>query len=38
MFYELLGRNFKQRFSEEIDLQCQLFRESNVEGEYEKTI
>nr|XP_036216388.1 uncharacterized protein LOC106617935 [Bactrocera oleae] len=32
MFYELLRRNFKQRFSEEIDLQYQLFRESDVEG------
>ncbi|XP_039966403.1 uncharacterized protein LOC120778596 [Bactrocera tryoni] len=31
MFYELLRRNFKQRFSEEIDLQYQLFRESDVE-------
>ncbi|XP_036325938.1 uncharacterized protein LOC118738974 [Rhagoletis pomonella] len=31
MFYELLGRNFKQCFSEEIDLQYKLFRESEVE-------
>ncbi|XP_053954013.1 uncharacterized protein LOC128860477 [Anastrepha ludens] len=31
MFFELLGRNFRKRFSEEVDLQHKLFHESEVE-------